>query len=214
MGLAEMDELQVAGILGLSPPFSHVRPPSKGGKEKRSKHGHHHSTAGNPSLDVSFLNSYLSPTHRETLGITGSSHFYLSFTASQPPSGELVFPLTGTSLPNVEGYDVDSAITVDPSTGSTFPAHPFWGIAHRPDLKFHLNGRILDDVRIDAILLDSGTSGIVAPRSEVEKIFAAAKVTQTPPPKGSQAILANVDCGMELEMGFEIGAGKRMTFEP
>lgn len=216
VGLVEMDELQVGGILGLSPPFSHVRPPTNskhGGNEKRSKHANHHSTAGNPSLDVSFLNSYLSPHHRETLGITGLSHFYLSFSASSPPTGELVFPLTGTTLPNVDGYDFDSAVTVDPSTGSTFPSHPFWGIAHRPDLKFHLNGRILPDVRVDAILLDSGTSGIVAPRSEVEKIFIAANIAKRPPPKGSQAVLGDIDCGAGLEMGFGIGSGKRVTFE-
>lgn len=227
VGLTQLADLKKAqGILGLSPPFSAVKsaasspPPSdgggSGGKGKRA------APAGDklPSLDVSFLHSYLSEDHRKTLGMTGSNHFYLSLAAPaapSPPSGELVFPLTGTSLPKfIPGYDYSQQISIAPETGSTFPRHPFWGIAHRPDLAFALDGKPLPDVRIDGLLLDSGTSGIVGPPSEVSKVFAAvgggdAGITPWRV-KGSPAVLGKTNCGVRLDMGFAIG-DKQVRFE-
>lgn len=233
VGLTQLDDLKKAnGILGLSPPFSSVKAPAQpqqggagegGGKRKR----HAGSAAGGsggggppigPSLDVSFLHSYLSPDHRKTLGITGSSHFYVTLSASSnnPPTGELIFPLSGTNLPpSIPGFAYENAITIDPSSGSTFPTHPFWGIAHRKDLHFYLDDAILPDIKIDAILLDSGTSGIVGPPSEVNKIFAAASPSRiaNTSPQGSKAVLGKANCAAPMKMGFEIGDGKRAGFD-
>ncbi|SJX66549.1 uncharacterized protein SRS1_16778 [Sporisorium reilianum f. sp. reilianum] len=248
VGLSQLDDLKEAqGILGLSPPFSMVgagsaggqqqqkggggakgkrdapapsSPPAAGGRGDAGKGGNQ-ASGKLPSLDVSFLHSFLSPDHRKTLGMTGSSHFYLDFTPSTinnpVPLGELVFPLTGTTVPtSASGYNFSAAISVDPSSGSTYPAHPFWGIAHRPDLRFVLDDAVLADVRIDAVLLDSGTSGVIGPPSEVAKIFAAAKnriVTTPSPAGGEKVVLGKAACDATLRMGFELGARKRALFE-
>ncbi|SPO31775.1 uncharacterized protein UTRI_06513_B [Ustilago trichophora] len=246
VGLTQLDDLKGAqGILGLSPPFDKlgsVQPGGggagggggggggdAGGKRKRhaseakkpppsSSEGGGKGGGGDhlPSLDVSFLHSYLSPDHRKTLSITGSSHFYLNFAASTTtslPTGELVFPLSGTTLPtNIPGFSFDKTILIDPSTGSTYPKHPFWGIAHNPNLQFYLDGTILPDIKIDAILFDSGTSGIVAPPSEVSKIFSAANgKIATSSAKDSGAVLGKAGCGEEIGMGIDFG-GKRAGF--
>ncbi|SPO31383.1 uncharacterized protein UTRI_06513 [Ustilago trichophora] len=244
VGLTQLDDLKGAqGILGLSPPFDKLGSGQSGsgggggGAAAGRKRKRHASEANQqpppsgsggggggggggdhlPSLDVSFLHSYMSSDHRKTLSITGSSHFYLNFAASTTtslPTGELVFPLSGTSLPtNIAGFSFDKTILIDPSTGSTYPKHPFWGIAHNPDLRFYLDDVILPDVKIDAILFDSGTSGIVAPPSEVRKIFSASKgriVTSST--KDSPAVLGKAACSEEIRMGFEIGVGKRADF--
>ncbi|KAJ9476128.1 Pantothenate transporter [Pseudozyma hubeiensis] len=226
IGLTELGDLKGAqGILGLSPPLSLVKPPSgqggSGGKGKRSPHPHPpsgHGEAGKlPSLDTSFLHSYLSPSHRQVIGMTGSSHFYIDFSPSTitntTPTGEIVFPLTGTSLPQTSfGYNYSNAITIDPSRGSTFPTHPFWGIAHRNDLQFTLNDTPLPDIRIDALLLDSGTSGIIAPPSEVSKIFSLQNSISTSSPAGTSAVLGKTSCESGLKMGLSIG-GQKVRFE-
>ncbi|TKY87054.1 hypothetical protein EX895_003731 [Sporisorium graminicola] len=238
VGLTQLDDLNEAqGILGLSPPFSLVGGASVGGKSGKSKRDASAppppSAVGKegappaqqagklPSLDVSFLHSYLSSESRKTLGMIGSSHFYLDFTPSTilnpVPTGELVFPLTGTMLPTTtSGYNYSGAITIDPSSGSTYPSHPFWGIAHRSDLRFVLGDAVLEDVRIDAVLLDSGTSGIIAPPSEVEKIFAATRdrIAISAGREGEgKAVLGKARCSEDLRMGFELGAGNRALFE-
>lgn len=244
LGLTTLDDLKGAqGILGLSPPFSMVKsagpsaPPQQQqkGAERQAKAKDKRDNAPKappassassgqsgslPSLDVSFLHSYLSVQQRKLLGLTGSSHFYLDFspasTESPTPIGELVLPLSGTTLPtSVSGYDYNASVTIDPSSGSTYPSHPFWGIAHRSDVSFFLNGTVLPDVKIDALLLDSGTSGIIAPPSEVRKIFAATQgsVTSSSPPN-SQAVLGKTSCTSELNMGFSFGSrGSKLKFE-
>lgn len=196
-------------------------PPAGGGSDdKKGGHESAQPSAKLPSLDVSFLHSYLSPSNREILGMTGSSHFYLDFSPSTilnpVPTGELVFPLTGTTLPtSTSEYNYSASITIDPSSGSTYPSHPFWGIAHRPDLRFFLGDTILPDVRIDAILLDSGTSGIIGPPSEVSKIFTATKnrVVSATPNGGDKVVLGKARCEDNLRMGFEVGVGHRALFE-
>nr|CDI56795.1 hypothetical protein BN887_04368 [Melanopsichium pennsylvanicum 4] len=248
LALTDMKELKVAnGILGLSPPFDKVgagfnsgRAGGDGGgsssaskKSKRTASSYPANSNPNtppasvansqpPSQDVSFTHAFFSSEHRTALGMTGSSHFYLALSPSTPssplPGGQLVFPLTGTTLPtDLDGYDTQSAIYIGPESGSTFPKHPFWGIAHRPDLKFYLDDKVLDDVKVDAILLDSGTSGIVGPPSEVNKIFQAVgkdRIQITSPKGASKAVLGKAKCGdnAEFKMGFEIGAGKRAGF--
>lgn len=227
IGLTTLDDLKGAqGILGLSPPFSMIksgpepRPPPKqtraeGKKKKEEKRD---SSGGKlPSLDVSFLHSYLSPNQRKVLGITGSSHFYIDLSPSTSlhplPFGELVFPLSGTSLPTTtSGYNYSSAITITPESGSTYPAHPFWGIAHRPDLLFTLNNTPLANVRIDALLLDSGTSGIIAPPSEVAKIFATLPSIHSSTPAGTSAVLGRTACSADLQMGISVG-GQQAKFQ-
>ncbi|EST06839.1 Aspartic peptidase domain protein [Kalmanozyma brasiliensis GHG001] len=219
VGLSHIDGLKLGGILGLSPPFSKLVAPNQPGggndgtkgKKKRDSPALNGGGGGVPSLDVSFLHTYLSDSNRKTIC---AGHFYLALNAN-PPSGNLVFPLTGNSLPtDIEGYDFPNKITIDPSSGSTFPHKPYWGIAHRPDLRFALDGKVLENVRVDAMLLDSGTSGIVGPPSEVAKIFTAtgARVTTVAPPKGSTAMLGKAACSSGLQMAFDIG-GKRAAFE-
>ncbi len=138
VGLTQLDDLKKAnGILGLSPPFSSVKAPAQpqqggagegGGKRKR----HAGSAAGGsggggppigPSLDVSFLHSYLSPDHRKTLGITGSSHFYVTLSASSnnPPTGELIF----LSLAPICHLPSPALHTKTPSRSTLLPVQPF-----------------------------------------------------------------------------------------
>lgn len=242
VGLATLEGLKGAqGLLGLSPPFDKVgkAPPVRPGgeqgqqvsgegeedrearKEKRDPEG---GAPTLPSLDVSFLHSFLSPDHRPKLGMTGSSHFYLSLTAPTSSSsssalyaGELVFPLEGTTLPRaIPSYDYSRAITIDRFSGSTYPARPFWGAAHLPkgELSFFLDDDVLTNVKVDAILLDSGTSGIVGAPSEVAKIFAAAGRERITVSSGanSDAVVGKASCGATMKMGFEIGKGKRAQF--
>ncbi|KAJ1584335.1 hypothetical protein NDA11_007713 [Ustilago hordei] len=197
------------GILGLSPSMDHISQPPMSQKGQR----HRHNTAAQgqeagQAEDPSFLHSFLSSDHKEKLGMKGDSHFYLAFSPSNPPTGELVFPLSGDSLPrSIPTYSYGDAIAIDPSSGSTYPAHPFWGLAHRRDLSFLMDSAIVPDIQIDALLFDSGTSGIIAPPSEVEKIFKAAKsrINTIPPPKGSGVITGQAKCSEGLKFGFGIG---------
>jgi hypothetical protein len=196
--------LKAQGILGLSPPFNKVQAkPGKDGEKTKI-----------PSADVSFLGSYLSDDGRKRLGITGASHFYTAMappTDSTPASGQLVFPKEGTTVPTVEGYDAGAAITIDPNSGSTFPGHPFWGIAHRHDLRFVIDDHVLDSVRIDALLLDTGTAGVVGPPSEVAKIIDATQGRLKRTSSDPKQVVADAACDLPIQLGFEIG-GKRTTF--
>lgn len=196
--------LKAQGILGLSPPFHKVQgKPGKDGKKTVI-----------PSADVSFLGSYLSDDGRKRLGITGASHFYTAMTPptdSAAASGQLVFPKEGTTVPAVEGYDAGAAINIDPGTGSTFPGHPFWGIAHRHDLRFVVDDQVLDNVRIDALLLDTGTAGVVGPPSEVAKIIDATQGRLNRTSSAPKQVVADAACDLSIKLGFDIG-GMRTTF--
>ncbi|KAJ1021732.1 hypothetical protein NDA13_005347 [Ustilago tritici] len=197
------------GILGLSPSMDRVPHPPMPPKGK----GNRGNTPPSPSgagqgEDPSFLHSFLSSDHKKKLDMKGDSHFYLAFSPSNPPTGELVFPLSGDSLPpSIPTYSYGDAIAIDPSSGSTYPAHPFWGLAHRRDLSFLIDSAIVPDIQIDALLFDSGTSGIIAPPSEVEKIFKAAKsrINTIPPPKESGVVMGQAKCSERLKFGFGIG---------
>lgn len=208
------------GILGLAPPFSKVAtppppPPSNSDPDK--------STAAakgpmSPELDVSFLHSFLNG------GATANSGFYITLNSSNatPGGGELVFPAEDYLPRDIPGYDAGSYFQVDPDTGCTFPRHAFWGIAHRPDLAFVLSGEGTEDalagedVMVDAVLLDSGTSGILGPRSEVDKISARLgdRVLSRAHhgAQGDAVVSTQVDCGASpMEMAF-VFAGKRFGF--
>ena len=197
------------GILGLSPSMDRASQPSmlQEGQGHRGATPAQKGEAGHGE-DPSFLHSFLSSDHKEKLGMKGHSHFYLAFNPSNPPTGELVFPLSGDSLPpSIPTYSYGDAIAIDPSSGSTYPAHPIWGLAHRHDLSFLIDSAIVPDIQIDALLFDSGTSGIMGPPSEVEKIFNAAKsrINTIPPPQGSGVITGKAKCSEGLKFGFGIG---------
>lgn len=211
--LTTLDKMEaVQGVLGLRAPLSAVKPQENaGGKGKRD----------GPSLDVTFIHAYLSPPNRKVLGITGDNHFYIHFsppTPDTPASGELVFPLSGTTLsPKIEGYSYADAITITPQDGLTFPHSPLWGVAHRPDLSFLLDGAPPEGVQVDALMFDSGTSGIIGPPEEVRKIFAATHGrVQDVSPKGSvkgvEVVLGKAKCGERLGLGVAIG-DRRAMFE-
>ncbi len=122
-----------------------------------------------------------------------------------------MFPKEGTTVPAVEGYDAGAAITIDPNSGSTFPGHPFWGIAHRHDLRFVIDDHVLDSVRIDALLLDTGTAGVVGPPSEVAKIIDATQGRLKRTSSDPKQVVADAACDLPIKLGFEIG-GRRTTF--
>lgn len=201
------------GILGLSPPTKNQgvdKAAGEGDGGGAEEHGE-----GNGGEDKTFLSSFLSPSHRKILGIEGDNQFYLTFSPTNPPTGQLVFPLSGTTLPpSIPGFSYTNAISIDPTSGSTFPKHPFYGIAHRSDLSFFLDSTTIPDIRIDALLFDSGTSGIIAPPSEVAKIFnspAASRISTLPSPQGSGVVMGKTNCGEKIKMGFGFG-DKRASF--
>ncbi|PWZ01265.1 hypothetical protein BCV70DRAFT_91693 [Testicularia cyperi] len=195
IALTQLPDLDVDGILGLGPPFSavaHANAPKSHRKrelttllsrsddpEKTGKGAGGSGSGGgggdgggsDSDLDVAFLHSFFGG------GRPGSdAHFYLALDdqhadAAKASTGKLVFP-TGSTCPlDVAGYNSAGLFQVDANSGSTFPKAPFWGIAHNPTLKMMVGGTVLDEIRIDAVVLDSGTSGIVGPKSEVAKLI-------------------------------------------
>lgn len=212
------------GLLGMGPPlsntgdgFKNAKEEQEGKKKKRRKRSHPSTPPSPkqgqlPSLDPTFLHSFFSPSFRQKMGITGASHFYL---ALNPAGGELVLPLSTTDLPTDRtGYDYDKKITIDPASGAIFPKLPFWGVAHNPSLGFLLDDTQVMDVRVDAVMFDSGTTGIIGPLNEVGKLFnaTAGRVDGQILHNGT-TLAGKVKCGEKMRLGMQLGEGKNVYFD-